>query len=505
MIVGREFGPIGGQADGGAALVQIDPVPGHDGRHPGAGEGEMVGPVVVVLLRLAVIGDHPALGGGQNLQPVLQIILALAEDRQVAGRGRQGQHVDIDVGDRGLQRPDRVGCIAIGSQQTHLLGRHMGEDDRAFRPRGGAQLTRHLDHADGARGIVPGAVPDVVARHARMLGRAADMVPVGRIDDGFVRTLGPRNPGQQIVGDQGVDGLGRLDRQGHTPQLDRLEATVADIGQPGEIQPGGGGPDGGDVMVDAARNLQIGGPRRQGAGPAAAAHRALPHGRGGVAGHQGQDADRAASEGLVGLGRSRGIGGLIGPVEARILRLARHDNHDLAAHIGGAIVVPLTLGRMDTMADEDQAGVADAGPAVIGRGPQDDVGSGRQGVDDAVRACPAGRRTRNRRIAFQLDRLQPLAVRPARLQPHGLILGLQPGQGHLLALGARIAALVFVGADGADALTQLRGGKVLGRGHARGQQNGSDGDAAHHLAKHTEGSNPGLMARTLRGRPHRAH
>jgi hypothetical protein len=32
-----------------------------------------------------------------------------------------------------------------------------------------------------------------------MLGRAADMVPVGRIDDGFVRTLGPRNPGQQIV------------------------------------------------------------------------------------------------------------------------------------------------------------------------------------------------------------------------------------------------------------------------------------------------------------------
>jgi hypothetical protein len=61
---------------------------------------------------------------------------------------------------------------------------------------------------------------------------------------------------------------------------------------------------------------------------------------------------------------------------------------------------------------------------------------GDSGVDHmghAIRSGPADHRRTGGSQAQQVDRLQPLAVRAARLQPHGLVLRLQIGQSQLFA------------------------------------------------------------------------
>ncbi|MNL04635.1 hypothetical protein D3C87_1252090 [compost metagenome] len=158
---------------------------------------------------------------------------------------------------------------------------------------------------------------------------------------------------------------------------------------------------------------------------------------------------------------------------------------------------------MDAVAGEDQGGVGDRRTTVIGGRPQGDVGSRRQDMNLTVRAGPAGLGgVGDRREPLQVDDLQPLAVRAARREAHGLVLGLQPVERLLLAVRARIAALEVVGADGADFVRQPLGRKILGCGRTGGEQNGCGGDAVDEPTMHGVSLTlPGAFTQTNRAAP----
>ncbi|MNS73701.1 hypothetical protein D3C72_1071500 [compost metagenome] len=261
----------------------------------------------------------------------------------------------------------------------------MGEDDGAVGRRRGLQLTRHLDHADRARGVVPGAVEDLVVARGVLVD--ADVVPVGRIDDGLVGTLGPRNLGQQIVGAQGVDGLRNLNGHTHARHIGGAKiATAQARSENRHIQPKRLG----RIRMNRGRELQIRRTRRLGTGAA----RALNATRPGPVRRCGVD-DRNDAYGATALGFIRLVGagfivGRIGAVEKVAVRLPGDDDDHLARHIKIAVVVPPALGRMDAVAGEDQAHIGDRSLTVIRCCAQGDVGSRRQDMDLTVRAGPAG-------------------------------------------------------------------------------------------------------------------
>ncbi|MNE09706.1 hypothetical protein D3C80_1023930 [compost metagenome] len=284
------------------------------------------------------------------------------------------------------------------------------------------------------------------------------------------------------MGAQGVGRLGRLDRQGHARQDEGAEvASLCPLRQLEDVHAHRLQ----DVGVDGAREFQIRCARRQRASTAVALGRAGPAHIGRQGTRRRNDPHGAPAFGFVRLVAARLIGGGVGAVEQIAVGLAAEDQHDLAGHVEVAVVVPAALGRGDAVADKDHAGVGDRSLAVIADRPQQDVGPSGQGMDLTIRAAPAGLRSvGDRGVALQVNDLQPLAVRTARLQPHGLVLGLQPVQGLLFALRAGIAALEVIGADDADFIRQALGGKILGRSRTGGEQKGRGGDAADESTRH---------------------
>ncbi|MNL39806.1 hypothetical protein D3C87_1621110 [compost metagenome] len=106
-------------------------------------------------------------------------------------------------------------------------------------------------------------------------------------------------------------------------------------------------------------------------------------------------------------------------------------------------------------------------------------------MDLTVRAGPAGLGgVRDGGVALQVNDLQPLAVRAAGGHAHGLVLGLKPVQGFLLAVRAGIAPLEVVSADGADFVRQALGRKVLSRRRTGDEQKSGGGDAADEPTMH---------------------
>ena len=421
----------------------------------------MVGTVVEALFRITVASDGAPLDGGEPSQNIFQFGLADAEDRHVARRRGEGQHVDVDVGRRLRQRIDRVGGIGFRAQQPLFLGRDVQEDHGAFRRRAVLEGAGHFDQAGRAGGVVPGAVEDVVPRLV-LLPRLADVVPVGGVEDIFIGPGRAGDLGQQIVG---VDDLG-LFGDVHAEPGAQIDA-AAQASRLGTRQGLGQ-----DVAADGRSGRHIDRTGETGIARALDRHHRPVRAADGAAPTaldvlKADDADGAALQRLLGLVFARAVEVGIG---AHGLRLAAQDDHDLAGQIGRAIVVPAPLGRHNAVAGEDQRGVGDLDHRIGRAGAQGDVCARRQVMADAVGAGPGRHGRPFGREPHQIDRLQPGAVAPARLKTHGLILGLQILQRQPLADQAGETPLQPIVGQIFDVVGQALGAELGrgGRGHGEG-------------------------------------
>ncbi|VTO13307.1 Uncharacterised protein [Brevundimonas vancanneytii] len=169
-------------------------------------------------------------------------------------------------------------------------------------------------------------------------------------------------------------------------------------------------------------------------------------------------------------------------VQRRVFEVGVVDQDDdhLAAHVG-LEVVPLTLGRADAVADEDQRRVLQV-DAVAGQ-------AGRHGDFLALRQrlAPVAQLQLARDVgdgeAVQADRLGPAAVLAARREAGGRILAAQVVDDLLLGRGGDAAPLEAVVRQDADVLGNARGvegGRGLGlssgaAGQGRGESQDGDG------------------------------
>ncbi len=286
----------------------------------------------------------------------------------------------------------------------------------------------------------------------------------------------------------GAQDFDRLLGRGGDPHIQQKGAEIAGL-EPGLQRRQIHAHFGGCITVDGAAEHQFGRTGRQGTGPRRPARFAAPRSGARVAVDDRQNRDRAAPLGLVGLVGGGLIVGGVGAIEQFAVRLARHDQDDRPCHIQIAIVVPAPLGRMDAVTGEDDGRVRHLTGRRIVHSAQGEVRARDQGSPLRRRTRPGQSRLALGRQPLQVNDLQPLAIRTARLHPHGFILSLQPVERLLLALSARIAALEIVGADDAYLIRQALGRKVLSRDRACNQQQGGGG-AANEAVVHGDSLQP---------------
>ena len=146
--------------------------------------------------------------------------------------------VHVDVGQRRLERPQRVLGVVLRAQHRRLLGRRREEEHRPLRA--AFQLRERLGHGEHrrhARAVVERAVEDLVALQR---GVRAEAVPVRAVHHVFVpeRRVVPLQPGDHVLrGDgsdrvlhrearRGLQGHG-LEAAGRGARLERVEVEAA--------------------------------------------------------------------------------------------------------------------------------------------------------------------------------------------------------------------------------------------------------------------------------------
>jgi hypothetical protein len=102
------------------------------------------------------------------------------------------EHFEVEVGHRLREGPGGLSHVVLGAEHAGLLARDEHEDDAARRTRPRREATRELEADRATRGVVVGAVRDLVLlRRARAADRLApDVIAVGADDDRFFRELG---------------------------------------------------------------------------------------------------------------------------------------------------------------------------------------------------------------------------------------------------------------------------------------------------------------------------
>ena len=151
------FAGAGRPADHVHALVEIED------RHAVARELELVGPVEMTEFGIRLGADDSLLGRRVTRCQVFQCRLADADDRDIAGPAVDVRAVDVQVGERGRERVQRVPGIVAGAEQALLFSRRDQEHDAALGLRGrgreGAGDGKQRSHA---RSVVERAVIDLV-------------------------------------------------------------------------------------------------------------------------------------------------------------------------------------------------------------------------------------------------------------------------------------------------------------------------------------------------------
>ena len=375
-------------------------------------------------------------------------------------------------------RPAGTGGCAARYAEPLLLGGDRGEDHRAPR-RLGQRLhgLRDREHRGHARGVVQGAVVDVVLSRLRAL-LDAEVIVVGGVDDRFLRELRvpARPPPDDVLGLRLLDLVLQGDvggyAQAHGPEVTLL----------------GGGAESVEVLSAEPRDLAralLGHPGldRQlgftlvGQGELLTAPGRLHHLPRIARGMRRVDDDGAGGAHL---------GGhlvLVGPapvVEARLAReelrivlgVVVHHEEDLALEVGSLVVVPLVLGGHDPVAHEHDLAAAGAGLGDLHAGERHVVVA----VAQVDRLAATGEMDGGGRIgadAHDVEWLEPAAVGSGRLQAQAFHLRGDVFLGQPIASARGPSPLEEVTGQeadvGADQLgADLPGGRLLGRRHDGG-------------------------------------
>ena len=229
-----------------------------------------------------------------------------------------------------------------------------------------------------AVGVVDGAVIDPVALGVRRAD--AQVVPVGAVDDGLVRMLGPDDAAGDIVRDDHLVANLEVGREGRAVQDHRLErAGLGLLLQGVEVEAGLLEQVHRDVALDPGLELRMGLGRlladdvEHHVGVRVLDRRPAIRGRGRLV--DDQHAGGALAGGfLVLVGPAAIIGhGLAAEVADPGLEVRIVDQHDqdLALQVHALEVVPVPLGGLDAIADEDDRSVLDRHGVDIGHGGAD--------------------------------------------------------------------------------------------------------------------------------------
>ena len=395
--------------------------------HAALGHGEMIGAVEEAAFGQAFLGDDATLLGRKLGEIVLQHILALADQDHVLGLAGGLEHVDGEVGDRLVERVDRVLGIKFRPQQAAFLRRPGGEDDRTVRGGAGFEGSGYLEQAGHAERIIIGAgTIDAALRVGRTL---AIGVPMGAIHDRLIRALGAGDAGDDIgalhhfLGDrEGGGEAGPL-------EFDRLEFRRAGLlAQRGQILTGAGEQGLGGLTLDPALHLQAGqlvGRADEVVILAAGTDDDVPAIAGARRVMDDQRADRAVAGCFLELvGPAAIIGhGLAAELAERVfalrgfkVRVVDQEDGDLALQVHALEIVPAAFRGGDAIADKDHRRIGD-GDLVLGLegGEINLLAKGPRGGGAILRD----------RQAFRLAKagveqghgLYPLAVRTTRFQP----------------------------------------------------------------------------------------
>ncbi|MNE07329.1 hypothetical protein D3C80_999430 [compost metagenome] len=329
-------------------------------RHAALGQGEVVRTEVDAGARARIALEAAPLRRRQSDDALIQLGLAIARHAQLAHSTQNAGRIQVEARHRRLQRVQRIGGIEFRSQQAAFLAGEADHDDGALRLRPLRPLTRQLQQARCARGVVHRAVEDAVARGVRLAH--ADVVPVTGVENGLVRVGRPLQLGHHVVGGDLVGLHVELGVDGRAGQFDRLEVAAAGLDLLLlEVEAGVSEQVHGHVALDP-------GLHRHALGRGVGAHDVeLRHGPG--VGHRGPAIGgraRLVDDQHAGRALTRRLFVLVGPatvighrlaakgVQRGLLKVGVIDqNHDdLAAHVG-LEVVPLALGRAGAITHED--------------------------------------------------------------------------------------------------------------------------------------------------------
>ena len=477
----------------------VDAALGVERRHAVLGEAEVVGAEEEALLDAVLFNQGAALGLGDRAQHVVELAVAQADDHEVLGRTDHGHRVQVHHRHRVLERDHRVGGVILRTQQARLFQRHQQEHHRTRRLRvlHGEGLG-DLQHAGDAGGVVDGAVVDVVfafgaGRHriaVTAVGGAvvAQVVPVRGVDDGFVRTLGARQFGQDVAGTAFVDGRIQRGAEGGVTQVHGLEAGLVGGGALlRQVQAGVGeqllGHFAGDPALHRQARLGVVGNGQVvlRARPAVLHHVPAVTGAGIVMDDE-RGGGALAGGFFVLVGPAAVVGHLlaaeeIGAVDVEARVVDQHD-HGLALHVQAFVVVPAGFGRVHAVTHEHHFAGIDGNFRLGGAGAQ---GHLRAEGQRAVFTTQGDLRAGGGFVGGGLHHrhvLEP-AVAVARLQAQALELRDQVVGGHLLAGGARGAAAELIGGQHLHVRREVFGGDlgaeaVVGRRRAgRGRGGGA--------------------------------
>ena len=413
----------------------------------------MVGAIEQPGLQVVIRRPVAAFGAGHLDQVAFQRNLARAPRGNVAGRAVRAPHLDVQVGHRGFQRPQRMGGVVPGAEQAAFLGGHRQEQQAARRTLPGGKHPCDLDQRGDGSGVVDRAVDDGVAAPVR-IGDDPEAVPVPGHDHGLLRAAGTgQDPGHVAAGDalaldiegqrragtlQPIAGEAALLR----PGLLRLEIQPRFVEQPLR-----------DLALDPAAHRQVVVGRIGADDVVLRTVAAVAHGRPRVGRRRGlvhdQRPGRAAPRGfLVLVGPAAVVGHRLAAEIALAtfeIRIVDQDHHDLVLHVQAGVVVPAQLRGGDAVAGEHQRHVLQRHLVLRVQGLHRDV----LALDQRAGAGGGGEPGPHRPgdlAALQLDPLEPATVVAG---------GLQPGLGE--ALGDVLDGLFLARGIGRAALERVRG------------------------------------------------
>jgi hypothetical protein len=247
-----------GEVDGaelvaGLVVVLVEAVAGD-----GLGDDALLGECVVVGATEELLGG---MGIGDEVRAVFCELGAevgaveAGEPESAGGDGGVGaaDHLELEVGDDGVEGDGGMGEEGAVAEAAHLLGAEEGEDDGAPGARAAGEDVREGEDGGGAGGVVVGSVVDGVA--GCVGGADAEVVQVGGEEDDFVGCAGSAQDADGVPGlfagcvfEAGDSLLGaggqRVGERGFLH-----EGAVVSSGFEAEGLELGGGEEGGDVLV----------------------------------------------------------------------------------------------------------------------------------------------------------------------------------------------------------------------------------------------------------------